>query len=282
MKAPVPVSTFACWRNEQLYNIDFASYTLEHHSFPRHFHDHYVIELVLSGADSFYCNGKNYLAESDQLVLINPGEMHTGATPENNPLHYFSFYPEKSILNKVAAALEISLPENFCFSSTLQEPGPLTQKLRSLYHSIFKNTDMLLQQELFFECMGELLQHRNRSTAVKTNNDTRISTLIDYLRTNFRENITLQQMAAEVSINPFYMVRLFKKSTGVSPHEYLLILRTDHARQLLHNGCRVEEAALASGFYDTSHLNRSFRKIAGTSPKSFLLPKGQFYTSFHG
>lgn len=279
MKSQNPVTQFLCWRKEHLFNIDFASYTLEHHSFPRHFHDHYVIELVLSGADSFYCNGSNFIAENNHLVLINPGEMHTGNTLENIPLHYFSFYPDKDALKEVAAVLNITLPEYFRFPSTLQDPCLVTDKMKLLYHSLITGADDLMQQELFFDCMQVLLQQSNKESTGSSKEDSRINRVIDFIGDNFKDNISLQQMATAVNINPFYLVRLFKKSTGVSPHEYLLIRRTDHARQLLRKGFRVEEAALEAGFYDTSHLNRSFRKIAGTSPKSFLLPKGQFCTS---
>ena len=85
-------------------------------------------------------------------------------------------------------------------------------------------------------------------------------------------------MAELVSLNPFHLLRLFKKTTGVTPYDYLQIIRAERAKKLLKNGYPVQEAAIASGFYDASHLNRSFRKIAGTSPKSFLSSKGQYRT----
>ncbi len=89
-------------------------------------------------------------------------------------------------------------------------------------------------------------------------------------------------MAALVNLNPFHLTRLFKKTTGLTPYDHLLILRTEYARQLLGKGYKVQEAAREAGFYDSSHLNRSLRKIAGTSPKSFLSSKGQYRTSFYG
>jgi AraC-like DNA-binding protein len=89
-------------------------------------------------------------------------------------------------------------------------------------------------------------------------------------------------MAALVNVNPFHLTRLFKKATGLSPYDYLLIVRTEFARQLLAKGYKVQDAAQEAGFYDSSHLNRSLRKIAGTSPKSFLSSKGQYRTIFNG
>jgi AraC-like DNA-binding protein len=110
--------------------------------------------------------------------------------------------------------------------------------------------------------------------------DKRVSRLIDFLHAHFKKDLSLQQIAEEVRLNPFHVVRLFKKTVGISPYEYLLVIRTEYAKRLLRQGYKVHEAALEAGFYDTSHFNRLLRKFAGTSPKSFLSSKGQYCTSF--
>ena len=281
MNSETPTTQFISWRYEHLFNIDFACYTFSQHSFPRHFHDHYVIELVLKGADRFYCAGKNFTATVNQLVLINPGEVHTGSTIAGIPLQYFSIYPDTKALQEVTDALEIPISRDFNFRTCKAGPSCLTEKLQVLYHSFISPPDTLQQQEAFFECMEALFQYEQKKPKKDNGNgDARIKKLTDFIACNFREDISLKKMAELVSLNPFHLIRLFKKNTGLSPYDYLLIVRTEYAKKLLHEGSRVEEAARNSGFYDTSHLNRSLRKIAATSPKSFLLSKGQYRTSF--
>jgi AraC-like DNA-binding protein len=276
VKSETTTAQFSRWRTDHFFNIDFAFYSFTQHCFPRHFHDHFVIELVLKGADNFYCAGKNYTAYTNQLVLINPGEVHTGSTFAGAPLQYFSFYPDKKALNDVSDALDLPLPNDFNFRKCRQDSSGVTAKLQALYHSFISGSDTLLQEEIFFDCMHALLQcERKTPTKSNDNGDPRINKLTDFIATHFRENISLQQMAGLVNLNPFHLVRLFKKNTGLSPYDYLLIFRTERAKQLLHKGHQVQEAARQSGFYDTSHLNRSLRRITATSPKSFLLSKGQ-------
>jgi AraC-like DNA-binding protein len=280
VKAQTPLTEFTLWRSEQLFNIDFVGYTLSHHSFPRHFHDYYVIELVAKGADSFYCDGKNYTAGANQLVLINPGEVHTGSTVADTSLQYFSLCPDRKTLQQVAEVLDITIPADLNFSRPLQDASVLTVKLQSLFDSFTNGDDTCRQQEIFFDCMHELLQRQSITTSVVSNKkDARVNLLIDFIHTHFKEDISLQQMAGLASLNPFHLVRLFKKNTGLSPYDYLLILRTEYARQLLRKGYKVQDAAQDAGFYDTSHLNRSLCKIAATSPRSFLLSKGQYCTT---
>ncbi|HEV7782518.1 MAG TPA: AraC family ligand binding domain-containing protein, partial [Chitinophagaceae bacterium] len=163
MKAPKPATEFSLWRHEHLFNIEFAAYTLSHHSFPRHFHDHYVIELVLEGADSFYCDGKNYVAADGQLVLINPGEVHTGSTIDDTTLRYFSFYPGKKALEQIAETLHINLPADLNFRETLQNCSSVTGKIRSLFDSLHSGTGIAAQQEYFFDCMQELLKQPEKT-----------------------------------------------------------------------------------------------------------------------
>jgi AraC-like DNA-binding protein len=283
VKQATPLTRFSLWRSEQLFNIDFASYSLSHHSFARHFHDHYVIEIVTTGLDSFYCDGKNYRAETGQLVLINPGEVHTGSTVSGVPLHYFSLYPDGKALQQVAASLNITLPNDLFFQRSLLDEPALTKKFRLLFEALHANAESLKLEEIFFDCMSGLLQPGNFDhTGPVPVNDSRIKLLTEYIRSHFDENISLQQLADLVRLDPCHLVRLFRKSIGLSPYDYLLIMRAEKARQLLRNGQKVKDAALACGFCDSSHFNRVFHKIAVTSPRSFRSSKSQYCTSFPG
>ena len=170
MKSQTPTTQFSIWRNEHLFNIDFACYSFSQHSFPRHFHDHYVIELVLKGADRFYCAGKNFTASVNQLVLINPGEVHTGSTIAGIPLQYFSFYPDKNVLNDVSEALELPLPNDFNFRKCQEDSSNLTEKLQALYHSFISCPDTLQQQEIFLDCMYALFQYERKKPIKEKSN----------------------------------------------------------------------------------------------------------------
>jgi len=239
----------------------------------------------VNGVDSFYCEGKNYIAENDQLVLINPGEVHTGNTVSDTPLQYYSLCPDKNALQQVAASLGISLAEDFYFQRSLLDQPRVAEKFKMLFNSLDSIHSLLQQQEIFFDCMYELLRPGNsagQQSLFTCNKDSRVQLLIGFIRSHYKEDITLQQLADLVRLNPFHLVRLFKKSVGISPYDYLLIVRTENAKQLLRKGLKVQEAAIESGFYDSSHFNRMFYKFAGTSPKSFRSSKSQYCTSFAG
>ena len=277
MKISAPTVEIKYWKAEQFFNVGLATYKLTHHSFPRHFHEHYVIELVVLGADKFYCDGKTYTATPGELVFINPGEVHTGNTAFNTPLHYYSISPNRNELQQIASMLERSLPQDFSFQYTLSHQSELAHKMLLLFHAVQSPwTESLQYEELFLDCMSVLID--NASSAPDNNfkpstKDVRIQQLIDFMHASFIEPLSLQQMAEQVRISPFHLIRLFRAATGLSPYEYMLILRTEHAKQLLHKGYRVQDAAWKAGFYDASHFNRMFKKVSGTTPKIFRSSK---------
>ncbi len=238
---------------------------------------------MVNGVDSFYCNGKNYTAEHDQLVLINPGEVHTGNTVSDTPLQYYSLYPGRQALEQIASSLNISLSNDLYFQRPVIDKSLLTEKFKKFFDSLNGANNLLQQQELLVDCMHELLKPGNdHQQQHQLKKDNRVQLLIDFMNEHYKEDISLQQLAGKVSLNPFHLVRLFKRSVGVSPYDYLLIVKAERAKQMLRKGFKVQDAAVASGFYDASHFNRVFYKIAGISPKSFRSSKSQYRTSFTG
>src|SRR6476659_7567168 len=152
MKFPEPTAEIKYWRNEKLFNIGLASYTLRQHSFPRHFHEHYVIELVVQGADKFYCDGKTLTASPDELVFINPGEVHTGSTVSGKPLRYYSISPDKDQLQHIAAILERSLPVDLYFEHSIFEQSQLAHKMLLLFDTLQSScVESLRCEELFLD-----------------------------------------------------------------------------------------------------------------------------------
>jgi AraC family transcriptional regulator len=91
--------------------------------------------------------------------------------------------------------------------------------------------------------------------------------LIDYIEQHLGEDLSLEALAAEVSLSPLYFARAFRSAVGKSPHQYIVARRVEHARQLLSGTTLpIADISLASGFSSQSHLSNWFRRIVGVSP----------------
>lgn len=95
--------------------------------------------------------------------------------------------------------------------------------------------------------------------------------VLTYISRNLGEGIPIADLAKEASVSPYHFIRLFKQSTGMPPHRYILKCRLLKAKELLSTReFRVAEAAYETGFYDQSHLNRHFKKFFGFTPMAVL------------
>ncbi|NJL61333.1 MAG: helix-turn-helix transcriptional regulator [Methylacidiphilales bacterium] len=94
---------------------------------------------------------------------------------------------------------------------------------------------------------------------------------VDYIQDNLAEEISLDAIASYLGISRYYFCRLFKQSTGLSLHQYVIQQRVGQAKQLLLQGkMSIADIAQTCGFAHQSHLYRHFKRLTGITPKHFL------------
>lgn len=97
----------------------------------------------------------------------------------------------------------------------------------------------------------------------------RLKAVKDFIEAGLGEPISLADMANVAAFSPTYFARQFKKSTGQSPHQYLLTARIETAKRLLRTRLPIAEIALRCGFSHQEHLTRMFRRFEGMTPAVF-------------
>ncbi|MFA6009857.1 MAG: AraC family transcriptional regulator [Desulfobacteraceae bacterium] len=96
----------------------------------------------------------------------------------------------------------------------------------------------------------------------------KLNRIIDYINDNLDEDISLETIARVVDLSPTYFAALFKKSTGLAPHQYVMTRRLEKAKDLLHHTKKtIADIAIQTGFSDQSHLTRLLRRHTGLTPK---------------
>jgi AraC family transcriptional regulator len=93
---------------------------------------------------------------------------------------------------------------------------------------------------------------------------------VDYIQDHLGEDLSLNAIANELGMSQYYFCHLFKQSTGMSPHQYLIRQRVEKAKQLLKQREQAIAAiAMACGFANQSHFAKCFRQYTGMNPKQF-------------
>jgi len=98
----------------------------------------------------------------------------------------------------------------------------------------------------------------------------RLRRVTDYIREHLDQDLTLTQLGAVVYMSPYHFARLFQRSTGVPPHQFVVRTRIDRAFTLLAaEELSIARIARAVGFRTPSHFSTVFRRITGTTPRAY-------------
>ncbi|MBY0403063.1 MAG: AraC family transcriptional regulator [Cyanobacteria bacterium] len=93
---------------------------------------------------------------------------------------------------------------------------------------------------------------------------------IAYMYDHYTDDIRIEALAQLIHVSPHYFIRLFKKTYGIPPYQYLLNLRMKKAEKLLSHGTlSITEIAGLCGFNSQSGFNTNFKKAFGASPQTY-------------
>jgi transcriptional regulator GlxA family with amidase domain len=112
---------------------------------------------------------------------------------------------------------------------------------------------------------------RNDSIGIPARGNAFLQTARAHLRLHPDESsneLTIDRLAALVSMSPFHFARCFKQTTGLTPHQFVTRERIERAKALLAQArLPISDIALAVGFSSQSHFADVYRRITGTSPR---------------
>jgi AraC family transcriptional regulator of adaptative response/methylated-DNA-[protein]-cysteine methyltransferase len=98
----------------------------------------------------------------------------------------------------------------------------------------------------------------------------RIAEAITYLKSNFKAQPNLDEVAEKVNISPYHFQRMFTDWAGISPKKFLQYLSIDHAKNILkQNKATLADAAFETGLSGTSRLHDLFMNIEGMTPAEY-------------
>jgi AraC family transcriptional regulator len=99
----------------------------------------------------------------------------------------------------------------------------------------------------------------------------KLRAVIEYIHEHLDADLSLDHLAAVAHVSPYHFARLFKNSTGLPPHQYVIACRIERAKELLRQRDRlpIAEVATEVGFAHQSHFTRHFKRLVGVTPRRF-------------
>lgn len=258
------------WKNRDYSKIELLSASFNKFSYAKHWHDEFAIGLIQKGAEGLDFNGSKISIPANNIVAINPGEVHTGFSASNIGWTYRMFYFDVSLIKEILQDRNIYNLSSFV-NLSIHDPK-LFNKFLSLHIALEEEHFKLKKDSLIVESITEIFSTYTSSKfdKTKTHKDFRINTLIrEYIIDNFSQNISLDELSLLFKRDKYQLIRNFKSQFNISPHQFHNFLKIQKSKILLEKGFDISTIALDCGFFDQSHYSRNFKNIFGLSPGSY-------------
>jgi len=253
-------------------NVDFLHAYYIEHAYPRHTHDYYVICLIEQGNQSFTHKSTRHITPPGGVILINPGEVHTGEAADKSGFELRSLYP--TVTNMEQAALELTGRHQMepLFNEVRVNDFQTRNNIFSLHTALMRGADSLEYESRFIWTLAQLVKRyadiSHPEQRIEKEKDA-VQHAREYIHENFAIGVSLKELAEHVGLSPYYFLRVFRAEVGMPPYTYLESVRISHAQKLIESGRSLIETALEVGFSSQSHLTNSFKKIIGVTPGQY-------------
>lgn len=237
-------------------------------AYPRHSHGYYVVAVVDSGIQSFTLEGTRYFTPADGIILLNPGEVHTGEPADERGFVYRAIYPTVEHMQRIAAEFGGGSYAPI-FAVPRIDDLQMTGRIRALFATLREDFPSLEGETRFLLTLLELMKRFGglKSNTRKSGCESEaVQKVRAYIEDNYAQPITLSQLAEHVNFSRYYLLRRFREATGMPPHLYLESVRVRHAQRLLTEGQPLAQVAYQVGFGSQSHFTQRFKQIIGVTP----------------
>jgi AraC family transcriptional regulator len=102
-------------------------------------------------------------------------------------------------------------------------------------------------------------------------NSFQLRAVVEFVHSNLADDVSLTALAKQAHISPFHFARLFRRTVGLPPHQFVMRLRVHRAIALLRRErMPLADVAIACGFHDQPHFIHAFRTVTGTTPTQYV------------
>ena len=264
------METSKVWKNKTLPNVELLSATYKKFEFSKHWHDELAIGVIEEGAEGLFYKGENLVVPENNIVAINPGEIHTGSAGAKDGWRYRMFYFDLPTIAKQFEFIDLTVDP--VISQSIIDSPVLFNELLFLHQSLENSSFELTKESLMTLTFEKLFTNYGTVKTIDNTNKTDKNSAYlarDYILAHWDENLSLSTLELICDCSKFQLIRSFKALFGIPPHQFLLIIKANKSKRLLSQGFSCVETSLACGFYDQSHFNRNFKRAFGVTPSKY-------------
>lgn len=267
------------WEHEMIHDdnltqVNFSEIENSNILIPAHWHQHLEILYITEGKMTAYVSESSYELLPSDILIVNPHDIHYTHSLETcnyyllqipsahlerisvdwKLLHFSEYLPYHSSLDSL----------NYQLNAIFQEFIELNQERKKGWNLLFL-TRLYKFLYLLYTKGSSLLSLQNKN---RTERDfLRIEQSMQYVRKHYREQISLNEIAKQLSVTPEYFCRLFKKYTGQTFFTYVSQVRLQRFYQeLVQTNESITFLLEKNGISNYKQFMRMFKEAYGTTP----------------
>lgn len=244
-----------------------------------HRHENFELFYILSGRMELKVEEETFILPVNDFIIVNSNLRHSWRVIDGSLIGRLciSYSAVKNLLNRNVILF-------WCNSTA--EPNEIYKEVREIIIQIFGEhvkesvEDKIYLNSLYYKLLSILsgnflLTDKNIQYADKHSDSAeRVQRIFDYVHLNYKNPISLKEVADYLFLSPTYLSKFIKKASGMSFVDLLNSVRLNHAmEEILYSNASIIKIAMENGFASVAAFNRVFKDVYHTTPSKFRQDK---------
>lgn len=242
-----------------------------------HFHQDIEIIYVLDGVLEVGFEEESHLLNTDDFILINANMRHEYHTESDVLLG--SLFIDYTMLTEIFSGEQL-----FFLCDSAEEKSESYDKLRYYIRQIFnyyqttEGQGIALKNSIYYQLIYLITtdftvkKGMKKYDSLRGIQDERLNEILNYIMTNYKEQITLKELADRLYLSHTYLSKYIKQNMGLSFLKLVNNIRLEHAvSELLYTDKTIIKIAMDNGFHSQAGFNHAFRESYQTTPAEYRM-----------
>lgn len=247
---------------------------------PRHFHEGYAIGIALRGLQTIVLQDQAYIISPGSIMLLNPREVHAHVAFKHIAWSHLMLYISPSYIAWLQQQGRIRKSGKLRFDVSLTVDNNIFQIFLNTHYSCSRQPHSSTTRSLFDRCMSRVFtEFSSRSEEANYLPAQELMMEVQNLiERQHQQRLNLEGLAKKVCLTKYQLIRSFKRYKGVTPNEFLNIIRVEKAKNFILQGNSLIDSAIEAGFYDQSHFTHYFTQYTSFTPGQFQRSCGKIFS----
>lgn len=233
--------------------------------------DDYTLIYCLTGKGQCETQNGSINLRSDQFLMLPPNEFYSCKADPKNPWVVYCLHFNGNMINELSANFDLkkfAFPTNIAFDVQMMDSW---KEIVSNLSNGFTDENIAFANLCLYRFISFFLfPNQGKKTAPAIDKSCQLDQSILFMKANVHKRLCVEEIAETFKYSPSHYSVLFKQKTGLSPIEYFIRLKIQHAGELLTGSdLIVKEIAGKVGYDDPFYFTRIFKKVTGKTPKEY-------------